>query len=87
MAATPDDDFAALHSALARVAPGTPLREGLAQDNILVTTRLDPADLPWNWSLAARAYRLLRYGKSPLRPPTPAVTVYGAVWRRNQVTR
>ena len=29
MAATPDDDFAALHSALARVAPGTPLREGL----------------------------------------------------------
>src|SRR6476660_5457496 len=29
MAATPDDDFAALHSALARVAPGKPLREGL----------------------------------------------------------
>ena len=60
-----------------------PLVPGVADPDILVTTRLDPADLPWNWSLAARAYRLLRHGKSPFRPPTPAVTVYGSVWRRN----
>lgn len=60
-----------------------PLRQGLSDPDILVTTRLDPADLPWNWSLAARTYRLLRHGKSPFRPPTPALTVYGSVWRRN----
>lgn len=60
-----------------------PLKDGLADPDILVTTRLDPSELPWNWSLAARAYRLIRHGKSPFRPPTPAVTVYGSVWRRN----
>ncbi len=63
-----------------------PLREGVDDSDILVTTRLDPADLPWNWSLAARAYRLIRHGKSPFRPPTPAVTVYGSVWRRKDGT-
>lgn len=62
-----------------------PLVEGVGDEDVLVTTRLDPADLPWNWSLAARAYRLIRHGKSPFRPPTPAVTVYGSVWRRKGI--
>jgi SAM-dependent methyltransferase len=59
------------------------LREALQAPDALLTTHIDPADLPWNWSLAARAYRLLRYGKLPFRTATPAVTVHGSVWRRN----
>lgn len=58
------------------------IREGVSNPDALLTTGIDPADLPWNWSLPARAYRLLKYRKSPFRTTTPALTVYGSVWRR-----
>jgi len=58
-----------------------PLEEALRHPDALLTTRVDPALLPWRWTWRGR----LRKAASARRLPwklTPPIAVYGCVWRR-----
>ena len=71
-----EDLLSELERGFEPVGDSVTLRQAVADPDLLVTTKMDPAELPWSRSIPARVYRMFKYHKSPIRRSTPALTHY-----------